>query len=102
MMTPSSNGAETNRGAITALVILAALMQTLDTTIVNVALPYMQGSVSANQDQIDWVLTSYIAASAIMTPPTGYLAGRLDSSGFSLSPSPASLSRRCCAASPSR
>ena len=41
-----------------------------------VALPYMQGSVSASQDQIDWVLTSYIVAAAIMTPPTGYLAGR--------------------------
>jgi DHA2 family multidrug resistance protein len=75
-MPSHGNGDETNRGAITALVILASLMQTLDTTIVNVALPYMQGSVSASQDQIDWVLTSYIAASAIMTPPTGYLAAR--------------------------
>jgi MFS transporter, DHA2 family, multidrug resistance protein len=52
------------------------LMQALDTTIANVALPYMQGSVSASQDQIDWVLTSYIVAAAIMTPPTGFLAGR--------------------------
>jgi DHA2 family multidrug resistance protein len=51
-------------------------MQALDTTIANVALPYMQGSVSATQDQIDWVLTSYIVAAAIMTPPTGFLAGR--------------------------
>ena len=51
-------------------------MQALDTTIANVALPYMQGSVSASQDQIDWVLTSYIVAAAIMTPPTGFLAGR--------------------------
>src|ERR1700678_123251 len=65
-----------NRGALTACVILATLMQALDTTIANVALPYMQGSVSASQDQIDWVLTSYIVAAAIMTPPTGYLAGR--------------------------
>ena len=66
----------TNRAAITVCVILATLMQALDTTIANVALPYMQGSVSASQDQIDWVLTSYIVAAAIMTPPTGYLAGR--------------------------
>src|ERR1700749_2900819 len=66
----------TNRTAITVCVILATLMQALDTTIANVALPYMQGSVSAGQDQIDWVLTSYIVAPAIMTPPTGYLAGR--------------------------
>jgi DHA2 family multidrug resistance protein len=65
-----------NRTAITFCVILATLMQALDTTIANVALPYMQGSVSASQDQIDWVLTSYIVAAAIMTPPTGYLAGR--------------------------
>ncbi len=65
-----------NRLAITACVILATLMQALDTTIANVALPYMQGSVSASQDQIDWVLTSYIVAAAIMTPPTGYLAGQ--------------------------
>src|SRR5271163_1263002 len=64
------------RVAITICVILATLMQALDTTIANVALPYMQGSVSASQDQIDWVLTSYIVAAAIMTPPTGYLASR--------------------------
>src|ERR1700742_1935722 len=65
-----------NRTAITVCVILATLMQALDTTIANVALPHMQGSVSASQDQINWVLTSYIAAAAIMTPPTGYLASR--------------------------
>jgi MFS transporter, DHA2 family, multidrug resistance protein len=65
-----------HRGAITICVILATLMQALDTTIANVALPYMQGTVSASQEQIDWVLTSYIVAAAIMTPPTGFLAGR--------------------------
>src|SRR5487761_1034914 len=65
-----------HRGMITLCVILATLMQALDTTIANVALPYMQGSVAASQDQIDWVLTSYIVAAAIMTPPTGLLAGR--------------------------
>jgi DHA2 family multidrug resistance protein len=65
-----------NRPAITLCVILATLMQALDTTIANVALPYVQGSVSASQDEIAWVLTSYIVAAAIMTPPTGYLAGR--------------------------
>ncbi len=65
-----------NRGALTVCVILATLMQALDTTIANVALPYMQGSVAASQDQIAWVLTSYIVAAAIMTPPTGFLAGR--------------------------
>ena len=65
-----------NRVAITSCAILATLMQALDTTIANVALPYMQGSVSASQDQINWVLTSYIVAAAIMTPPTGFLSGR--------------------------
>jgi MFS transporter, DHA2 family, multidrug resistance protein len=65
-----------NRMAITACVMVASLMQALDTTIANVALPYIQGSVAASQDQIAWVLTSYIAAAAIMTPPTGFLAAR--------------------------
>ena len=65
-----------NRPAITACVILAVVMQALDTTIANVALPYIQGSVSASADQINWVLTSYIVAAAIMTPPSGFLATR--------------------------
>jgi MFS transporter, DHA2 family, multidrug resistance protein len=65
-----------NVGMVTLCVILATLMQALDTTIANVALPYMQGSIAASQDQISWVLTSYIVAAAIMTPPTGFLAGR--------------------------
>jgi DHA2 family multidrug resistance protein len=57
--------------------MLATVMQALDMTIANVALPHMQGSFSASQDQIAWVLTSYIVAAAIMTPPTGVLAARL-------------------------
>ena len=54
----------------------ATIMQALDTTIANVALPYMQGSLSASQDQINWVLTSYIVAAAIMTAPVGWIADR--------------------------
>jgi len=65
-----------NRPAITACIILAVIMQALDTTIANVALPYMQGSVSASADQINWVLTSYIVAAAITIPLTGWLAGQ--------------------------
>ena len=65
-----------NRPAVTLCVILAVIMQALDTTIANVALPYMQGSVSASADQINWVLTSYIVAAAIMTPPSGFLASK--------------------------
>jgi len=65
-----------NRGLITVSIMLATIMQALDTTIANVALPYMQGSLSAAQDQISWVLTSYIVAAAIMTPVTGWITGR--------------------------
>src|ERR1700726_3340323 len=65
-----------NRPAVTLCVILAVIMQALDSTIPNVALPYMQGSVSASADQINWVLTSYIVAAEIMTPPSGFLANR--------------------------
>ncbi|PRD42929.1 EmrB/QacA family drug resistance transporter [Phyllobacterium phragmitis] len=74
--TASSAAPVINRGAITACVILAVIMQALDTTIANVALPYIQGSVSASADQINWVLTSYIVAAAIMTPPSGFLAAK--------------------------
>jgi DHA2 family multidrug resistance protein len=65
-----------NRVAVTISIMLATFMQGVDTTITNVALPHMQGSLSASQDQIAWVVTSYIVAAAIMTPLTGWLAGR--------------------------
>ena len=64
------------RGLITASAMLAMFMQTLDSTIANVALPYMQGSMSASYDEITWVLTSYVIAAAIMTAPVGWLAVR--------------------------
>ncbi|HWL47080.1 MAG TPA: MFS transporter, partial [Sphingomonadaceae bacterium] len=64
------------RRFITASVLAATMMNSLDLTIANVALPHMQGSVSASSDQITWVLTSYIVAAAIFTPLTGWLAGR--------------------------
>ncbi|HEY7900805.1 MAG TPA: DHA2 family efflux MFS transporter permease subunit, partial [Caulobacteraceae bacterium] len=66
-----------NRRPITAALMLATLMNTLDSTIANVALPHIQGSVSAAQDQITWVLTSYIIAAAIMTPLSGWLAMKI-------------------------
>jgi DHA2 family multidrug resistance protein len=62
---------------ITLSIMLANIMQGVDNTIANVALPHIQGSLSASQDQIAWVLTSYIVAAAIMMPLTGWLAGRL-------------------------
>src|ERR1700761_9666439 len=61
---------------ITLCTVGATLMQALDQTIANVALPYMQGSLSASFDEITWVLTSYITAAAIMTAPVGWLAVR--------------------------
>jgi DHA2 family multidrug resistance protein len=71
-----AGGRPINRVAITASIMLATFMQGVDTTIANVALPHMQGSFSCSQDQIAWVVTSYIVAAAIMTPLTGWLAGR--------------------------
>ena len=66
-----------NRIPITGALMLATLMNTLDSTIANVALPHIQGSVSAAQDQITWVLTSYIIATAIMTPLSGWLSQKI-------------------------
>src|SRR5678810_1361499 len=60
------------------------LMQALDTTIANVALPYMQGELSASRDQITWVLTSYIVAAAIFTAPVGWIASRFGKRNFFL------------------
>jgi len=75
---PSKVGAHPRHVALLTLcVMLATIMQALDTTIANVALPYMQGSLSATTDQINWVLTSYIVAAAIATPVTGFLEQRL-------------------------
>ena len=62
--------------------MVATLMQALDSTIANVALPYMQGSLLTTPDQITWVLTSYIIAAAIMTSPVGWLAGRFGRKNF--------------------
>jgi MFS transporter, DHA2 family, multidrug resistance protein len=67
---------ELNRGLITISVILASFLQALDQTIANVALPHIGGELSATQEQISWVLTSYIVAAAIMIPVTGWLADR--------------------------
>src|SRR5262249_47222801 len=88
----SARGPVANRGWMTFSIMLANIMQGLDTTIANVALPHIRGSLSASLDQISWVLTSYIVAAAITMPLTGWLAGRfgikyvfiLSVSGFTL------------------
>jgi MFS transporter, DHA2 family, multidrug resistance protein len=74
--TPADEITPLVRAMLTVCVMMATIMQALDTTIANVALPYMQGSLSTTQDQINWVLTSYIVAAAIMTSPLGWTAMR--------------------------
>lgn len=73
----AANPESAHRGLVTMSVMLATIMQALDTTIANVALPHMQGTMGATQDQISWVLTSYIVAAAIFMPLTGFLTARL-------------------------
>ena len=76
MPPPSSEKKVPFHGLITLSVMAATIMQALDTTIANVALPRMQGTLSATQDEMGWVLTSYIVAAAITIPLTGWLAGQ--------------------------
>lgn len=66
-----------DRVLIIFVVMSATLMQVIDTTIVNVALPHMQGALNAAPDEITWTLTSYLVASAIFMPLTGYFTDRL-------------------------
>ncbi|MEL0020720.1 MAG: DHA2 family efflux MFS transporter permease subunit [Rickettsiales bacterium] len=75
-MSGSAEHGVANRGLITASAILASMIYALDWTIASVALPHMQGTFSATQDQISWVLTSYIVTSAIIMPSTGWLSDR--------------------------
>jgi DHA2 family multidrug resistance protein len=72
------------RWGITVAVMLVATMQILDTSVTNVALPHMQGSLSASLDEITWVLTSFIAANAVILPATGWLVARLGRRRFFL------------------
>ncbi len=83
--TLGSSEAYENKFELTIVLLCAmagTLMQALDTTIANVALPYMQGSLQASRDQITWVLTSYIVAAAIMTAPVGWFAARFGRKNF--------------------
>src|SRR5438477_1619303 len=62
------------RWAITLSVMLVTVMQILDTSVTNVALPHMQGSLSASVEEMSWVITSFLAANAIIIPATGWLS----------------------------
>ena len=75
-MRGGERSAGATRALITASIMLATIMQGVDNTIANVALPHMQGSLSVSQDQIAWLLTSYMVSAAIMMPLTGWLAGQ--------------------------
>jgi MFS transporter, DHA2 family, multidrug resistance protein len=70
-------GPETRRLLVNCAVMLPTIMHSVDITIATVALPSVQGALSATQDQVAWVLTAYVIAVAIVTPATGWLAGRL-------------------------
>jgi DHA2 family multidrug resistance protein len=72
----SSSMPRSQRNLLTVCLMIATLMQALDSTIANVALPYMMGNLSATFDQVTWVLTSYVVAAAIMTAPVGWMAAR--------------------------
>jgi DHA2 family multidrug resistance protein len=72
-----SASVEARRGPITLGLMMATIMSVLDTTVVNVSLPHIQGNLSASPEQITWVVTSYIVATAVMTPVSGWLAARV-------------------------
>src|SRR5262247_1494986 len=70
--------------AITLTVMVVAFMQILDNSVTNVVLPHLQGSLSAGLEEVSWVITSYLAANAIVIPATGWLTGLLGRRRFFL------------------
>ena len=70
-----------NQWIVAMAVMLSTFMEVLDTTVVNVSLPHIAGSVSATVDEATWVLTSYLVANAIILPMAGWLAGSSGASG---------------------
>src|SRR5574340_1419631 len=71
-----------NPWLIAVVVAMAAFMEVLDTSIANVALPYMAGNLGASNDESTWVLTSYLVSNAIVLPISGWLAARLGRKRF--------------------
>src|SRR4051794_40464676 len=74
-----------NPWLIALTVTMATFMEVLDTSIANVALPHMAGSLSVTQDQSTWVLTSYLVSNAIVLPISGWLASRIGRKRFYIS-----------------
>ncbi len=81
---PAAHEEASNRALIVVAMMAATVMQALDTTIVNVALPHMAGNLGASMDQIAWVLTSYLIASSVVMPLTGFLSDRMGRRRFLL------------------
>ncbi len=78
MTTPAADApgiSPARKWAITVTIMVVAFMQILDTSVTNVVLPHLQGSLSAGLDEVSWVITSYLAANAVVIPATGWLAG---------------------------
>lgn len=73
-MAPSAEDKNINKWLITITVMLPAIMEIIDTSVANVALPHMQGSLNAGTDEVTWVLTSYLVSNAVVLPMTGWLA----------------------------
>jgi DHA2 family multidrug resistance protein len=78
IMSPSDPGLPSaNRWLIAIAVMSSAVMEVLDTSVVNVSLPHIAGSMSASVDEATWVLTSYLIANAVILPISGWLARAL-------------------------
>src|SRR5580692_3547926 len=74
-----------NPWAVALTVTLATFMEVLDTSIANVALPHMAGTLGASQEEATWVLTSYLVASAVILPISGWLSDRIGRKRFYMS-----------------
>src|SRR5437868_11419441 len=83
-MTDPTQISPARRWAITMSVMMVTVMQVLDTSVTNVALPHMQGSLSAGIEEMSWVVTSFLAANAIIIPATGWLSARFGRRRFFL------------------
>jgi DHA2 family multidrug resistance protein len=73
---PAPARPSSHKWLVAIAVMLGATLEVLDTSIVNVSLPHMQGSFSAGRDEVTWILTSYIVANGIMIPLTGWISAR--------------------------
>src|SRR5919108_1732359 len=80
----ATNLSNTRKWAITLSIMPLTIMQILDTSVTNVALPHIQGSLSAGVEEVSWVITSFLAANAIVIPATGWLTARLGRRRFFL------------------